>query len=323
MKTIKDYLDSLFLTIPVTSATKQAKAELLEIMEDHYHELIQEGKSENEAIGEVISEFGSIDEILSALEIDPEDNEERLEEGESIEKEEVYDFWADTRKFAFELSSGIFLLFFSIALMCLIDYGPFFTFIAIFGFFIALALGIGLIISTSIKYNRKMKRLVNRPLDSMTQKEAHNEWLNYEKSFTTGLVCGIGALVLSIPLMIFFMEYFLLEALGVSVFLTSIGAGCFLIIYVSIIRHGFKRFTISKNSFDKRREEKEKRTHGKRRNSRSPLEIIIRNFYWPMVLILYFLWSFITFHWAYSWVIFPLAALLQKTIVEILDNENK
>ncbi len=44
MRIIKDYLDSLFLTVPITSETKKAKEDLLAIMEDHYHELIAEGK---------------------------------------------------------------------------------------------------------------------------------------------------------------------------------------------------------------------------------------------------------------------------------------
>ena len=38
-------------------------------MEDKYNELKSEGKSENEAIGIVISEFGNIDELINELDI--------------------------------------------------------------------------------------------------------------------------------------------------------------------------------------------------------------------------------------------------------------
>ncbi len=38
-------------------------------MEDHYLELIHQGKSEHEAIGAVISEFGSVDELLQELNV--------------------------------------------------------------------------------------------------------------------------------------------------------------------------------------------------------------------------------------------------------------
>lgn len=42
MKTIKDYLDSLFLNVPNTPETKKAKEDLLAIMEDQYHGLLEE-----------------------------------------------------------------------------------------------------------------------------------------------------------------------------------------------------------------------------------------------------------------------------------------
>lgn len=37
------------------------------MMEDKYNELISEGKSENEAVGTVISEFGNLDELAETL----------------------------------------------------------------------------------------------------------------------------------------------------------------------------------------------------------------------------------------------------------------
>ena len=40
---------------------------MLRTMEDKYEELKMEGKSENEAIGIVISEFGNIDELIDEL----------------------------------------------------------------------------------------------------------------------------------------------------------------------------------------------------------------------------------------------------------------
>lgn len=81
MDTIKNYLETLFLTLPKTPQTQQAKADLLATMEDHYHGLIEEGKSESEAIGAVISEFGSIDELREELELGQEEAEDAGESG--------------------------------------------------------------------------------------------------------------------------------------------------------------------------------------------------------------------------------------------------
>lgn len=63
MDTIKSYLETMFANLPATAEVLKAKDELWGMMEDKYNELISEGKSENEAVGTVISEFGNLDEL--------------------------------------------------------------------------------------------------------------------------------------------------------------------------------------------------------------------------------------------------------------------
>lgn len=67
MDTIREYLDNLFRGFPETPEVLQAKAELLEMMEDKYEECLQEGKTEKEAVGIVISEFGNMEELAEEL----------------------------------------------------------------------------------------------------------------------------------------------------------------------------------------------------------------------------------------------------------------
>ena len=67
METIRNYLDSMFRGLPDTTETRRAKAELLAMMEDKYQELKAEGKTENEAIGTVIAEFGNMEELKDNL----------------------------------------------------------------------------------------------------------------------------------------------------------------------------------------------------------------------------------------------------------------
>lgn len=247
MKIIQDYLDSLFLSVPLTPETKQAKEDLLAIMEDHFNELIAEGKSEHEAIGAVISEFGSIDEILAELELE---NAESIGEQEFhddvIELDEAFDFWSVTRKFAFELSLGILLLCLSISSIVLQDLWGIIGALGIFGFFLFAAAGVGFIISGSMKYGRERKKLEDRPLESEVMNEASEQLLLYDKSFRTGLTVGIGLCILSIPLIIFFSEFLYLELLGISLFFSTVGLGVFLIVYSSIIRHGFSKLSNQK-----------------------------------------------------------------------------
>lgn len=78
MKTIINYLDSIFISLPQSEEILRLRSDLQDSMEDKYLELIKEGKTENEAIGIVISEFGNIDELLSEMEVQTNMNVEQL-----------------------------------------------------------------------------------------------------------------------------------------------------------------------------------------------------------------------------------------------------
>ena len=67
METIRNYLETMFAKLPNTLEVQKAKNELWQMMEDKYTELIREGRTENEAIGIVISEFGNLDELAEDL----------------------------------------------------------------------------------------------------------------------------------------------------------------------------------------------------------------------------------------------------------------
>ena len=67
METIKTYLENMFSGLPDTPEVRKARYELEQMMEDKYSELKSSGKSENEAIGIVISEFGNLDELAESL----------------------------------------------------------------------------------------------------------------------------------------------------------------------------------------------------------------------------------------------------------------
>ena len=67
MDVIIAYLDTMFSPYPATPRLEEAKAELRAMMEDKYSELLASGRSHNEAVGQVITEFGNLDELASVL----------------------------------------------------------------------------------------------------------------------------------------------------------------------------------------------------------------------------------------------------------------
>ena len=72
MDVIVAYLDTMFTPYPDTPRMAEAKAELRAMMEDAYTELIAQGRSQNEAVGQVITEFGNLDELAATLGISAE-----------------------------------------------------------------------------------------------------------------------------------------------------------------------------------------------------------------------------------------------------------
>lgn len=67
MEVIRTYLDNLFSTLPDTPASRRAKEELWGMMEDKYQELKDQGLPENQIIGTVISQFGNLEELRETL----------------------------------------------------------------------------------------------------------------------------------------------------------------------------------------------------------------------------------------------------------------
>lgn len=65
---IQNYVDVLFKGIPNTKKAQELKEEILSNMNEHFEAHIAEGKSENQAYTESVSDLGDVDELLKDLE---------------------------------------------------------------------------------------------------------------------------------------------------------------------------------------------------------------------------------------------------------------
>ncbi|MGK2349710.1 permease prefix domain 1-containing protein [Actinomyces sp. W5033] len=72
MDTITAFLDAMFAPYPATPRLAEAKAELRTMMEDAYADALSAGKTHNEAVGQVITDFGNLEELAPVLGILPE-----------------------------------------------------------------------------------------------------------------------------------------------------------------------------------------------------------------------------------------------------------
>ena len=72
MTVIDSYLDTLFAPYPDSPRLREARAELRALMEDQQQALMDAGRTESQAVGAVIAEFGSLDEVAEELGISAE-----------------------------------------------------------------------------------------------------------------------------------------------------------------------------------------------------------------------------------------------------------
>lgn len=242
METLKTYLAGLFEGVPDTAATRKAKADLLDLMTDHYHEELAEGKSEAEAIGAAITAVGSIDEVLAALEIDPRQAAKpQPSAANAIDDTTAERYWQANARYALTLGAGVAFCILSIALAA--AFGIDDTTIAAVMFFLALGIGVAAIITSAMGIRPQRQRIGERPLTPATKALANDKLAAYHQSYTIGLMVGILCCLLSVlpPIV---MNAVANEDLGAPLMIGMIALGVFYIVYVQTISNGYKRLAM-------------------------------------------------------------------------------
>ena len=150
MDTIKSYLETMFANLPATAEVLKAKDELWGMMEDKYNELISEGKSENEAVGTVISEFGNLDELAETLGLNRQSSAP-VDNRRTLTQDEARSFVSAGSRHAFLTALGVFLCIFSVVpvAVCSAIHNNFIETMGTVALFIIAAFGVGIFIITN------------------------------------------------------------------------------------------------------------------------------------------------------------------------------
>lgn len=303
MKVIRDYIEVLFLQVPVTQQTNQVKEDLIGNSEDYFQALIEEGKSDKEAIGIVISEFGTIDEILMALGVEQKEApnfESRLEE---CTLNQAQEFWDDSRKFAFNLSFGFLIGFVSLAIIPFwhVGNGGLLTILSVLLTFLLGIIAL-LFILISYKEQRQLVKEVKKMAITDSVRQVALEKMNdYQRSHLASICLSFVSYGMAFPVLFVLLEFFNRTYLGVVFFFAFCGFGTFLLLYASIVQREYKR--LAKN--------KQKRQKMKWVNLKYDEEI-----FWVIVTIIYFLASFLFRAWLYSWLIFLIGYVVAEWLMK-------
>ena len=314
METIKTYLDNMFARFPKTARILELKNNLLSTMEDKYNELKSQGKSENEAIGIVISEFGNIDELMNELGI------EKVEEFEAvpmISEKETEDYLNIKRKTGFRIGLGVFLCILGAATLILADtlFSADIPGVILLLLMVAVAVGLFIYSGLSFEPYKYIEEGVQLPVS--IEAELKNRYNRFRPRFNLLLIIAICMLVIS-PIAIFVGDMFgeTASIYGVVILLLVVATAVFMIINIGIAKESYERLLgIGEYSI------KKKNTNEKRDKVIGAVAAAV----WPLAAAIFLLCGFLFDLWHIAWLIFPITGIIFGIFCSIYSilTENK
>ncbi|MDF2935998.1 MAG: hypothetical protein K0Q90_1371 [Paenibacillaceae bacterium] len=290
MDTIASYLDNMLASLPRTRQMLSLK---------------QEGKTENEAVSIVISEFGNIDELLAELDIPLPSEEPALPE---VTEEEALDFMETKKKSGRLIGIGVFMCLAGVALLVLIstlvennligwglseDAG---YMVGLAGLFALIVPAIGIFIYAGTKLEKYKYLQGEFILAPSLKRMIQNRKETFASTYTLSLISGVCLAVFS-PVAIFIASAIGDESTtyGVSIMLPLVGIAVFLFIYYGSIRESYNML-LQQEDFTKEKKE-ENRVIG-----------TVASVVWPLATCVFLVSGFIYGRWEINWVIFPITA---------------
>lgn len=371
MDTIQTYLENMFRAFPQTPEVLRAKEELFGMMEDKYNELKAAGKTENEAIGAVIAEFGNLDELADELNFgqaqrgrasgyssgdakdagtwdgasgyssgdtqgdgtwDRASGDGFFADRHMVDVDEAEEFLASARQVAGCTALGVLLCILSPMPLIYLDglaalpdsrlSEGIATFAGLTALFLLAGSAVALFIIGGMKGRAydylKKQALLMSPSTFSYIRELNSQ---FHTAHVIHLTAGILLCIFSvIPL--FAVDQLLkgndfMDIFGLCLMFTMVAVGVYLIVRTGILSGSFS--TLLKNTeadgsgsyHQAEAAGMPRQAQGK--NGRSgTIWKAFDDIYWPLMTVIYFLYSFYTMRWHISWLIWPLAAVLHS-----------
>ncbi len=352
METIKVYLDNMFLSIPDSEQVRRVKSELYDMMEDKYRELRNEGKPENEAVGIVISEFGNLEELKEELGLNRQEedqtyfdakeekreekeqkNPEKQEEGSKgngknknkkkgakkkfrdqdikereVSFDEVEDYLQAMAAASNGIGIGVMLCVWSpAAIVAFAEQESWGVALGLALLFILVAAGVGLFILAGSKLEmfQYLKKEILR-IDPGIEQFIREEQEAFHQSFVLQIAAGVILCVISPVQVVVCSVLELSDTLilcSVGMLLILVGAGSFLLVRAGMRQDAY-HVLLQEESYLK-----EKKTGFLK---------IFDSVYWLLVSIIYLNWSFSSGSWGVSWMIWLIAGVAYRPLVNML-----
>ncbi|MCI5712538.1 MAG: permease prefix domain 1-containing protein [Lachnospiraceae bacterium] len=322
METIKSYLENMFLNLPKTREVYMAKMELAQMMEDKYNELLAEGKTDNEAVGIVISEFGNLSELAESLGIHDYVKNNNYAEVETLSLDTVKKYISEKIKSSIHIAVAVMLLIMSLAAVVVVDSLAWLNgtsdMLGGLVFFVGIAIAVGMIVYDSIRMGKwKMFGKGTKRLDFAAESYVKEQMENFRATYALYITLGVVLCITSVvPAMVmgeisWRMNDFSMDDIAGALFLVMVAVGVMFFI-LGGMRKGCYEGLLQENQV----------VMNKEKEHQKELEKNILSVYWPTVTCIYLIWSFLTMDWYISWIIWPIAAVVER-IIKLICSEKK
>ena len=320
MNVIIAYLEAMFSAYPQTPRLLEAKAELQQMMEDAYTSLIAAGRSENEAVGQVISDFGNLEEVAPVLGIAADITsgvtvpDLPASQHPPVTMDEARGYADALHSIRFRLGTAVALFVVSPAALISLPVAassgllPVTEGLAVFAglliLLVLVAIGVVVIVATSREtapYRQISEgRFAHNPAVTRWAEALAAE---HERARTRSLQVAVALWILApIPLIAFAL---LLDGSPLDEFLTIIG-----VVLVLVLVAAGLAILLPQTWAETVADELRGGSGSKANDDERSIVGVIAAFYWPLLTAIFLAWSFIGNAWGVSWIVWPVGAVL-------------
>lgn len=310
MDAIASYIDHMFRSLSQTEEVRRAKRDLLQMSEDRYRELIAGGASENEAVGRVIAQFGTLDELADELGIRAEVDGAAADDSVEMSDDDAERYLRLHRRASAFIAAGVLVILCGLAALILIvgpgsgdDRRDAIGMIPLFG---GIAIAIPLFLLGSLPLGR-FRRYEDRSV--ALSPEASDHYKRQRESETTSFIlllsAGIAIVLASVGAMLYLQAVDPVASeggesvAGLPLMMVGVGLGAGCLIMAGMRRSALDKLASEGDYDPATRNEPAERFIG-----------LIAGPYWLLATGAYLGWSFIGEAWDRSWIIWPLAGVL-------------
>lgn len=297
MNQILDYIEVMFKSLPQTKEVEELKLNITDSMEMKYKQYIEEGKKEAEAIGLVIGEFGSIDELKEALEINGD-----YQEVAYLPQKRVEAFMVFIEQFGLMISIGVGSIMIGLGAADYFDNMIFFFAVVLIG--VVIFVYYGMVYAT---YDDVTENGIIDPEQYQVLTDKKNQ---FQKPYIILIVSGVALCIFAVSVV-----YYLEETRGIEQFSTIVFMSITAIAVMMFINAGVKYSHVTAlleryELFEKIKDVTMSQDALKRKEKIESLTGVMMG----IAAMIYLVLGFTMNLWHPGWIIFPITALMGELI---------